>query len=65
MQPRVVAAVGTAVHCANEALRQQLEDAMSRAVELALADGVDIQDSEAILRYKQEAFERVLAEYGT
>jgi hypothetical protein len=60
-EPRIVAAVGTAVNSDNPALADQLEMAQVRAVEQAIADGVSLENTDEILKRKAEARERVLS----
>jgi hypothetical protein len=66
-EPRIVAAVGTAVGVQGETERTELalllQDAMTKAVLQALADGVDINDSDEILRRKDAARLAVLDSY--
>ena len=63
---RIVEAVGTAVGQMGQGksdLAQQLEEAMSKAVLQALADGVSMDDVEEILRRKDAARLAVLDAY--
>jgi hypothetical protein len=61
--PRIVAAVGTAVHSGeNPDLAARIEAAQVAAIEAALAEGVSLENSAEILRRKNAARDRVLAD---
>lgn len=67
VEPRIVEAVGTAVHASDESrtgLAKEMENAMSKAVLQALADGVAMSDTEEILRRKMAARQEVLDAYN-
>ena len=63
-EPKIVEAVGTAVHSDVPGLAEALEQAMSLAVLQAMDAGVSLSDTAAILRAKMEARERVLDEWN-
>ena len=63
MEPHIVEAVGSASAeggMGKSDFSRQIEEAMSQAVLQALADGVSMENTEEILRRKQEARQRVM-----
>lgn len=65
-EPKEVLAVATmtaANASGNWALAQALEDAMVAAIHQAIEDGVSLNDTETLLKYKADARERTIEEF--
>lgn len=61
-EPKIVEAVGSAVNSKHAERARKISEAYEKAILEALEEGIDINDSEEILKRKAAARQRVLDE---